>query len=251
MSDPQSKLSIFDQLSQETILKLADFFNESIITTPPDESEIRKIIGNDFKNEDIEKIISAFFNFIRSKLYPEKILEIIDNVELEEDKKVLLKEIIQKIHDRIDPKDVGLEETSFKRKNQYCKSWNLDAISNEFNLQDIPIWVEFIDKQNLDCSSNFFKERKALQNISISNKSIGNENIENKNAFEDFVKTNLNNPKFKNKIVAFVHRKFQDVGDKRNALIEKMYDQFGNVNMYVDKVTDQKKVILIDTPEFH
>ena len=91
MSDIQSELDIFNKLSRETIIKLADFFDESIFTTSPDESEIRKIIGNDFKNEDIEKIISAFFNFIRSKLYPEKILEIVDNVELKEDKKNIVK----------------------------------------------------------------------------------------------------------------------------------------------------------------
>ena len=112
MSDAKSELSIFDKLSQESIIKLADFFNESIFITPPDKSEIKKIIGNDFKNEDIEKIISAFFNFIRSKLYPEKILEIVDDVELKEDKKILLKEIIQKIHDRVDSKDVTTGITS-------------------------------------------------------------------------------------------------------------------------------------------
>ena len=142
----------------------------------------------------------------------------------------------------------GLEKTSFEQKNEKIEQWNFDA--SEFNLHDLHIWIEIDNKQKSNCFLDF-TEIKALQNISIYNKSTGNENIENKNSFNDFVNTNLNNPQFKNKFVAFVDGKFQDSGDKRNALIDKMYDKFGNVDMYVDKVTDQKKVILIDTPEFN
>ena len=140
-----------------------------------------------------------------------------------------------------------LKETSFKRKNEDFKQWNLGVDTSEFNFHDLSIWIETIDKQNLNCFSDL-KVRKVLQNISTPSNTI---NHENKNAFENFVKTNLDNPEFKNKFVAFVNGEFQDLSDKRNALIEKIYDKFGNVDMYVDQVTDQKKVILIDTPEFN
>ncbi len=141
------------------------------------------------------------------------------------------------------------EKTTFKQKNKDIKPWDLDK--REFNLHDLHIWIEEDSRQNLNCFYDFAKERNELQNISTSNEPTDNENIKNKNAFEDFVKTNLENPQFKNKFVAFVDGEFQNSGDKRNALIEKMYDKFGNVDMYVDKVTDQKKVVLIDTPEFN
>lgn len=100
MSSSQPELYVFNKLSEETITKLVEFFDEGILTTPPDESEIKKIVGDDFTDRDIEKIISAFFNFIRSKIYPEKILKIIDETDLEQDKKTLLKKTIQKIHDK-------------------------------------------------------------------------------------------------------------------------------------------------------
>ena len=79
---------------------------------------------------------------------------------------------------------------------------------------------------------------------------VDDENTRNEIAFNEFLKTHLNDPKYKNKFVAFVNGKLQDVGNKKNALIEKIYDKFGNVDMYVDRVTHQKEIILIDTPEF-
>ena len=142
--------------------------------------------------------------------------------------------------------DKSKEGKSFKEN---FKPWNLHP--TEFNLHNVHVWIEKNDKQTLNCFYDIIKERNELQHISASSKLTSNENIENKNAFTDFVQTNLDNPKFKNKFVAFVNGIFQDVGDKRNALIEKMYDKFGNVDMYVDKITAQKKVILIDTPEFN
>ena len=73
--------------------------------------------------------------------------------------------------------------------------------------------------------------------------------IENKIAFYDFKENNLENPRFKDKFVAFVNGKFQDVGDKENALIGKMYDKFGSVPMYVGKITDKKEFVFIATLE--
>ena len=77
------------------------------------------------------------------------------------------------------------------------------------------------------------------------------ENEENENAFNDFLKDHLDDPKYKNKFVAFVNGRFQDTGDTESALVNKMYEQFGDVYMYVGKITDQVETFLIDTPEFN
>ena len=141
----------------------------------------------------------------------------------------------------------GLEESSFKHKKRDIKEWNLNKI--EFHPQDIQSWFDV--KETVSCSyftakifANVFKD------ITISKDIANNENSKNKNAFDNFANVHLNDLEYKNKFVAFVNGTFQDVGDKKNALIKKMYDKFGNVDMYVHKITDQRKIILIDTPEF-
>lgn len=139
----------------------------------------------------------------------------------------------------------GLEERSFKSEND-IKTWNLD--DPEFYLEDIPLWLDI--EKNVFCSYNPNLPSEILKNILMYKNMPNTENIENKDAFEDFARNNLNNPQFKNKFVAFVNGKFQDAGDKKNVLIKKMYDEFGNVDMYVHKITDQRKIVLIDTPEF-
>lgn len=72
---------------------------------------------------------------------------------------------------------------------------------------------------------------------------------ESRNAFRQFVKYNLDNPVYKDKIVAFVHGKLEGVGDSKSKLIATMHDKFGNVDMYVGQVTRKRKTIRIDTPE--
>ena len=74
---------------------------------------------------------------------------------------------------------------------------------------------------------------------------------ENENVFNDFLKNHLDDPKYKNKFVVFVNGKLQDTGNVRSALAKKMYDQFGNVNMYVGKITDRIETVRISTPEFN
>lgn len=80
---------------------------------------------------------------------------------------------------------------------------------------------------------------------------INNENLKNKKAFEDFIQVHLDDIKVKNRFVAFVNGEFQDSDDIKNVLIKKMYDRFGNIDMYVEKISDYEKTILIDTPEFN
>ncbi len=140
------------------------------------------------------------------------------------------------------------EKTRFEQKNIYIESYNLE--NKEINLHDLNSWTG--DNKKSICFCEFFKIfDNDLKTIRTYSHSKNDENTINKKAFEDFVKINLNNSEYKNHFVAFVNGKFQGVGDKRNALIGKMYDKFGNVDMYVDKVTDEKEIVIIDTPEFN
>jgi len=75
------------------------------------------------------------------------------------------------------------------------------------------------------------------------------ENAENRKAFGDFVKAHLDDPELKDRFVAFVNGEFQGAGDAENALIEKIYGAFGNVDMYVGRVSNHRKTVLIDTYE--
>ena len=102
MVNAYSELSVFNKLDEETVLKLVEFFDESMLFTPPKKSELGKIIGKDLKSDDVEKIIVSFYNFIASKDKSEEIFNVIDNAGLEQDKKTLLKTAIQKIHDKVD-----------------------------------------------------------------------------------------------------------------------------------------------------
>ncbi len=222
MSDPQSKLDIFTKIPKEKIIEFGNFFDDGILYKDPSLNKLERILDDDFEIDEVAELVSIFYNFIVGKRNPDKIFGLINTSKLDEDKKKVLKETVQKIHDKTDLDSVSaVLTTNFLTRFGYPHTHGFTA-ATEFR----PISNE---KDDLTF----------------------NENVKNKSAFDDFIKTNLENPKFKNKFVAFVNGEFQDIGDKRNALIEKMYDKFGNVDMYVDKVTDQKKVIVIDTPEFN
>ena len=74
-------------------------------------------------------------------------------------------------------------------------------------------------------------------------------NDSNKNAFNDFVKENVNNPQFYDRYVVFVNGQFQGVGDVESDLVKAMYDKFGNVGMCVGCVTLTPGEEILDSPE--
>jgi hypothetical protein len=71
----------------------------------------------------------------------------------------------------------------------------------------------------------------------------------NKIAFEKFIQEHLHEEEYRNKYVAFVNGQFQKSGNIRNQLVKEMYDKFGNVPMFVEKVSVNRREILLDTPE--
>ncbi len=136
------------------------------------------------------------------------------------------------------------EESSFKQKNPEIKKWNLNK--TELYPQSIQSWFDI--KDNFFCTYadyfvNFLKSN-SLKDIA------NNKNSKNKRAFEDFIQTHLQNPEYVGKYVVFVDGHFQKHGIDKIALVKEMYDKFGNIEMYIAKISSPKTTIVIDTPEF-
>ena len=75
----------------------------------------------------------------------------------------------------------------------------------------------------------------------------GDLNYDNRKAFEAFVGKHAKDPEFKDKYVAFVHGKHEGSDESMHSLIRRMYDKFGNVEMYVDSVPPKEHHYLIPT----
>lgn len=73
--------------------------------------------------------------------------------------------------------------------------------------------------------------------------------LDNETAFEQFKERNLNNPKYTGKYVAFVNGKLEGMDEIENRLVKKIYNKFGNVEMFVGKVVLESESHIIDTPE--
>ena len=138
------------------------------------------------------------------------------------------------------------------KKYFYCTHVNRENLWNKLNIYVLVDGFNSEEETWADSIGEIFKNWKyELENYPISKTTLKDENEENENAFNDFLKDHLDDPKYKNKFVAFVNGRFQDTGDTESALVNKMYEQFGDVYMYVGKITDQVETFLIDTPEFN
>jgi len=74
-------------------------------------------------------------------------------------------------------------------------------------------------------------------------------NAENRRAFEGFLRAHLEDPEFRDRFVAFVHGKFQGAADAEGELIRRIYGTFGNVEMYVGRVSGRRTTVMVDTLE--
>lgn len=73
--------------------------------------------------------------------------------------------------------------------------------------------------------------------------------LDNESSFKHFVQLNYDNPEYQNKFVAFVNGSFADVDESESKLVEKIYNNIGNVEMFVGKVTLEEQEDIVDTPE--
>ena len=70
----------------------------------------------------------------------------------------------------------------------------------------------------------------------------------NKNAFIDFIDTNFNNPDYRDKYIVFVHGDLYAIGDTEIELVQQVYKNFGNIVMYVGKVSQNIPIERIESP---
>jgi len=73
--------------------------------------------------------------------------------------------------------------------------------------------------------------------------------VDNETAFKQFKKDNLQNPQYAEKYVAFVNGSYEGVDESESKLVEKIYEDFGNVEMFVGKISSAEQEEVIDTPE--
>lgn len=94
------------------------------------------------------------------------------------------------------------------------------------------------------------KDVRVNINPPIKNIPLVHQNTKNEDAFKKFKTEHINDPEFKDRFVAFVKGEFQDVGDDELKLIEAMDEKFGDVEMFVDTISKDKKIERLRTPRF-
>lgn len=91
---------------------------------------------------------------------------------------------------------------------------------------------------------NMFEPGIVHRHISQSKTPLNDET-----AFEQFKEKNLYNSKYVDKYVVFVDGVLQDVGNNEVELVKKMHEKFGNIDMYVGKVSQKIRSGMIESPE--
>jgi len=71
----------------------------------------------------------------------------------------------------------------------------------------------------------------------------------NRSAYNIFVNENLHDPKFQEKYVVFVNGQLEDVADNEVELVKQVHEKYGNIDMYVGKVSLEKTKGMIESPE--
>ena len=120
---------------------------------------------------------------------------------------------------------------------------------------DVNALLTLIKQQNYtkkpDVAHNWLSDSKReIERKMIANDEDALSDFErSKKAFNDFVKNNVQNPKFSGKYVVFINGQYQGVGDSKIDLVTQMYRKFGNVAMYAGCVSQSIQPILIESPE--
>lgn len=103
----------------------------------------------------------------------------------------------------------------------------------------------------LDAGGHLISDPNCVVNdLASSNQSAEMNNFElSKAAFNEFIKNNRHNPEYIDKYVVFVHGSLYGVGNTEVELIKKVYQNIGNVDMYVGNVSKKTQTELIESPE--
>ena len=96
--------------------------------------------------------------------------------------------------------------------------------------------ITYIDSHDLNLN-----KRTMLKDMLRAIYDRADPNYVNRKAFEAFVDQHKEDARFKHKYVAFVHGKYQGSDLSMTPLVHSMYDKFGNVDMYVDRVPPKEQ----------
>ena len=107
-------------------------------------------------------------------------------------------------------------------------------------IESIPTWQIIREKYTIEVKLTISNKDKSAEPDDVAN---------NKVAFKKFVKNNLHNPEFSNKYVIFAYGNFQDVGNDEFELVDKIYKKFGNIDMYVGRVSQKIQIEKIESTE--
>lgn len=102
-----------------------------------------------------------------------------------------------------------------------------------------------------DAAESFISDPNIAANHLVrSNQTTGIDDFElSKSAFDEFFKNNRHNPEYIDKYVVFVYGRLYGIGNTEVELIKKVYQNIGNVAMYVGNVSRKTQTELIESPE--
>ena len=72
----------------------------------------------------------------------------------------------------------------------------------------------------------------------------------NEQAYDLFLNDNSTNASLQGKYVVFINGELKAIGENKIKLIETVYATRGNIEMYVKKIGEEDKPVIMDTPEF-
>lgn len=124
---------------------------------------------------------------------------------------------------------------------------NAKVSESEYTLMHVKN-ISLYAKSNI----HVFENSEIWKNVRMPTRNVytSTKNMENRIAFNKFKAEHIDDPEFKGRFVAFVNGEFQGVGNKKETLVESMYDRFGNVPMYVSVISSRKRVVRLRTPRF-
>ena len=72
----------------------------------------------------------------------------------------------------------------------------------------------------------------------------------NEQAYDLFLNDNSDKASLQGKYAVFVNGELKAIGKNKIKLIETVYATRGNIEMYVKRIGEEDKPVIIDTPEF-
>lgn len=115
------------------------------------------------------------------------------------------------------------------------------------NRHDLDEVLKLVDSSVLDPDEKDAKHTPHETPEANADHAISDSTHANIKAYEAFVRQHAEDAEFKDKYVAFVHGKYGGSDTSEIALVCRMYDRFGNVEMYVDKLQPDEQTHMMAT----